>query len=58
MLQIRSLDAPGFQAPPDGLGGKSRPMFDPVEALFFDSRNELSINDKGRRSVPVKSVDS
>ena len=33
-------------------------MFDPVEAFLFDGNDELAINDKGRRSVPVVSVDS
>ena len=32
-------------------------MSDPVEAFLLDGGDELAVNDKGRRSIPVVSVD-
>ena len=46
--------APDFQA----LCGKTRPMLDPVKSFLLDSRHKLTIDNKGRRSVPMISVDS
>jgi hypothetical protein len=46
------------EAPANGFGGEASPMFNSIESLFFDRGDELSILDKGCRSVAVVSIDS
>ena len=58
VIQLVSGYAGNIQAITNRLGGKTGPMFDPVEPLLLHGRHQLTVNHQGCRGVTVISVDS
>jgi hypothetical protein len=58
VLNLFDADSGGRQAIPDGLRGKTRAVFATIETLFLDRRQEHTIPDDGRSSIPVIRIDA
>ncbi len=47
-----------LEAPLDRLSRESGPVFDAIEAFFFNGGDQLSVNDQSRGRIAMKGVDT
>ena len=56
VIDIRETKACSRQAVANGFARKAGPVFDPTKTLFFGCSNELAVNDKRSRRIPVEGI--
>ena len=58
MVELVGLKVGGCETVLNGFGREASPVFDAVEAFFFDGSDELPVLDQAGGGVTVESVDS
>ena len=58
MIHIGGIHAGLIQAPANGFGRETGPVFDTIKAFFFHSGDQLAVDNQSGRGIAVIRVDS